>query len=91
MTFNLPKVRAALLRSPEGYVTKLPANFSTHPWSPTIDGHNFKALSSAEAREIQPKSTRPHRIFVWDEVCEKWQYAGKYGQHCRSKAHKEKM
>ena len=45
-------------------------------------------LSTADARFLRPKSARPHRIFVWDEVCKRWQYAGKFELHQRM-VHKE--
>jgi hypothetical protein len=62
---------------------KLPKEFSTHPSWVTVGSLRFKVLASAEAAKLQPNSRRPHRILVWDDVCQKWQYAGKYGQHCR--------
>jgi hypothetical protein len=62
---------------------KLPKEFSTHPSWVTIGDLRVKVLSSKEAKQLQPKSRRPHRIFVLDVECQKWAYAGKYAQHCR--------
>jgi hypothetical protein len=67
---------------------RLPVNYSTHPVWQTIGSLKIKVLSTAEAKFLKPKSRSPHRIFVWDEVCSKWQYAGKYEQHQRM-IHKE--
>ena len=95
MTIDLAQVRAKLLlfglNPGKGFekVGKLPRNFSTHPGG----GHHidvggavlmFKVLSSDEAKRAQPKSRRPHRIFVWDDPCKRWVPAGKYAQHCRN-------
>jgi hypothetical protein len=63
---------------------KLPAELSTHPGFIRWRSYIVKVLSTKEARALRPKGTRPHRIFVWDALCDKWQYAGKYCQHCRS-------
>ena len=68
---------------------QFPKNFSTHPSWIAWGSLRVKVLSSAEAKKLQPKSNRPHRIMVWDATCQKWQYAGKYAQHCRM-IHKEK-
>ena len=67
---------------------RLPATFFTHPAWVEIDELKIKVLSTADARFLRPKSARPHRIFVWDEVCKRWQYAGKFEQHQRM-VHKE--
>jgi len=83
-----------------GRVTKLPAYFSTHPgFVATRDPRvllrgqtvvRFKVLSSAEARATcKTGARRPHRILVWDELCNKWQFAGKYAQHCKFAPHAE--
>ena len=64
--------------------------YSTHSSWLTWGTLRIKVLSSEEAADLKPNSKRPHRIFVWDEVFEKWQYAGKYEQHCRVNGHKEK-
>jgi hypothetical protein len=53
--------------------------------------YRIKVLSSAEAKRLNPKSTSPHRIYVWDDVCQKWVFAGKYCQHAKSQAHKAKL
>ena len=68
---------------------RIPVEYSTHPNWLTIGSYKVKVLSTAEARALRPNSLRPHRIFVWDDQCSKWQYAGKYEQHKRM-THKEK-
>ena len=69
---------------------RLPKDFGIHPeFMRCGDRHMLvKVLTSDEARALRPKSRRPHRVMVWDVACEKWQYAGKYVQHCRM-VHKE--
>lgn len=69
---------------------RLPANFGTHPEFVEIAGVKVKVLTAAEAKALRPKSYRtPHRVMVWDEVCSKWMYAGKFEQHQRM-IHKRK-
>lgn len=65
---------------------KLPADFETRSF--VHDKLCFKVLTTAEAREISrcKQTKRPHRILVWDGVCGKWQFAGKYAQHVRYSA-----
>jgi hypothetical protein len=89
MQIKMHDVRKALLEAfdkdyrKENYY-KLPADFSTHPSMVEVGGLRFKALSQAEAQATsKTKATRPHRILVWDEQCRRWQFAGKYAQHCR--------
>ena len=69
---------------------RLPANFGTHPAFVEIFGIKVKVLTSKEAQLLRPGKRCPHRVMVWDEVCRKWQYAGKFEQHQRM-VHKEKV
>ena len=64
---------------------QFPKTFSTHPSWVTWGRLRVKVLSSSEAAGRQPRSRHPHRILVWDAECQKWQYAGKYAQHCAHK------
>lgn len=67
---------------------KLPADFGTQPLTFTHDGMTFMVLTTAGAHAVSKNrlTKRPHRILVWDEVCDKWQFAGKYAQHARNSA-----
>ena len=90
-------------KSGNPYYYSLPQDISTHPswieWvAPTNprrpyigeDGKTYliKVVSSEEAKQLNPKSVRPHRVYAWDEVCGKWVFLGKYCQHCKSITHK---
>ena len=81
---NVREIRTVALRL-SGVVSgdKLPKNFGTHPGFVRWHGLKVKVLTHDEACALRPESRRPHRVMVWDEVCSKWQYAGKFAQHCR--------
>lgn len=67
---------------------KLPARFFVDR-AFLHDGLMFRVLSSEAAKHwSRTKAERPHRILVWDCKCNRWQFAGKYAQHCRM-VHKE--
>ena len=54
------------------------------------DGKKYliKVVSSDEAKMLNLKSNHPHRMYVWDAICGKWVFVGKYCQHCKSIMHK---
>jgi hypothetical protein len=97
MAIRMSDVRKAALESmgiefPRNYadtVWKLTPEFGTHPSHFYYDGMRFKVLTQAEAEATsKTKARRPHRILVWDWCCCRWQFAGKYAQHCGMVGHK---
>ncbi len=84
-------------KSKDPWYNALPPDVSTHPgfvrWAaPSGEILKIKVLSSKEARESsKTRATRPHRILVWDELCERWIFAGKYQQHKRQSKHHKAM